>query len=180
MAFDVDKIRKDFPILSTKTASGKPLVYLDSAATSQKPLEVIRTVCEYYKTENANIHRGLYDLSLKSTEDYEKSKAAAAKFINAESYRDVIYCRNTTEALNIVALSWGEANIKKGDHILTTQMEHHSNIVPWHLLAKRKGAILEYAKVKDGKLDMDDLQETAGEASPSSSLSLTSPTYWGR
>ena len=159
MAFDVDKIRKDFPILSTKTNGGKPLIYLDSAATSQKPIQVIKTVCDYYKTYNANIHRGLYDLSLRSTEAYEDSKKAVAKFINAESYRDILYGRNTTEAINIVALSWGEANLKKNDHILITQMEHHSNIVPWQLLAKKKGAVLDYVEVKNGALDMESFKK---------------------
>ena len=156
---DVTDIRKDFPILST-TNHGKPLVYLDSAATSQKPLYVINRVSEYYKTFNANIHRGLYELSMRSTEEYQRSKELSAKLINAESYRDIIYCRNTTDAINIVALSWGEPNIEKGDRILITDMEHHSNIVPWLMLAKRKKAILEHAKLKDKSfVDMDDFKE---------------------
>lgn len=156
---DVTDIRKDFPILST-TNHGKPLVYLDSAATSQKPLYVINRVSEYYKTFNANIHRGLYELSMRSTEEYQRSKELSAKLINAESYRDIIYCRNTTDAINIVALSWGEPNIGKGDRILITDMEHHSNIVPWLMLAKRKKAILEHAKLKDKSfVDMDDFKE---------------------
>ncbi len=156
---DVTDIRKDFPILST-TNHGKPLVYLDSAATSQKPLYVINRVSEYYKTFNANIHRGLYELSMKSTEEYQRSKELSAKLINAESYRDIIYCRNTTDAINIVALSWGEPNIGKGDRILITDMEHHSNIVPWLMLAKRKKAILEHARLKDKSfVDMDDFKE---------------------
>ncbi len=157
--FDVNEIRKDFPILST-TSHGKPLAYLDSAATSQKPIQVINKVSEYYRTYNANIHRGLYELSLKSTEEYTRSKELAAKLINADSYRNIVYCRNATDAVNVVALSWGEANIKKGDRILITDMEHHSNIVPWLMLAKRKKAILEHTKLKDKSfVDMDDFKE---------------------
>ncbi|MEM3839235.1 MAG: cysteine desulfurase [Candidatus Micrarchaeaceae archaeon] len=156
--FDVDKIRKDFPILST-TSHGKPLVYLDSAATSQKPIQVINRIEEFYKTFNANIHRGLYELSMRSTEEYERSKELAAKFINADTYRSIIYCRNTTDAINIVALSWGEPNISKGDRILITDMEHHSNIVPWLMLAKRKGAALDHAALKDRSfVDMEDFK----------------------
>ena len=109
---DVEKIRKDFPILSTKV-DGKPLVYLDSASTSQKPSQVIDAVVDYYKNYNANIHRGMYDISIKSTDEYVRSKQLAAKLVKAESEKNIIYCRNTTDAINIVALSWGEPNIKK-------------------------------------------------------------------
>ena len=159
---NVEQIRRDFPILST-TMKGKPLVYLDSAATSQKPSSVIDTVSNYYKTYNANIHRGLYDISARATEEYTRSKELVAKFINADSYNEVVYVRNATEAINLVALSWAEHNIKKGDIILTTQMEHHSNIVPWQMLAKRKGAIVEYVKLKDGStVDMDDYKAKLG------------------
>ncbi len=160
MGLDVESIRKDFPILST-TSHGKPLVYLDSAATSQKPVQVINAVSEYYRNYNANIHRGIYEISVKATEEYERSKELAAKFINAGSYRSIVYNRNTTEAINTVAIAWGEANIGKGDHILITQMEHHSNIVPWQLLAKRRGAILDYAPLdKENRfIDMEGLKE---------------------
>ncbi|MHB1830120.1 MAG: cysteine desulfurase [Candidatus Micrarchaeaceae archaeon] len=156
---DVDSIRKDFPILSTNM-NGKPLVYLDSAATSQKPNSVIEAVDYYYRNYNANIHRGLYELSIKSTEEYERSKELAAKFINAESYRDIIYCRNATDAINIISLSWGESNISEGDHILITDMEHHSNIVPWLMLAKRKKAVLDHVSL-DGNsyIDMEDFKK---------------------
>lgn len=155
---DVDRIRADFPILSTKM-NGKPLAYLDSAATSQKPSSVIDAVVEYYTTYNANIHRGLYDISVKSTEEYQRSKELAAKLIGADSYRNMIYCRNATDAINIVALSWGEENIKKGDRILITEMEHHSNIVPWMMLARRKKAILERCALS-GKsfIDIEDFK----------------------
>ena len=154
---DVESIRKDFPILSTKTSHGKQLVYLDSAATSQKPVQVIDAVSDYYRTYNANIHRGLYDISARATEEYRRSKELVAEFISAGSYNEIVYTRNTTESINLVALSWAERNMKKGDVILTTQMEHHSNIVPWQMLARRKGAVLEYAKLKgNAVLDMED------------------------
>jgi cysteine desulfurase/selenocysteine lyase len=161
-AYDVDEIRRDFPILSTKV-NGKPLVYLDSAATSQKPIQVIDAISNYYRTYNSNIHRGMYDISIKATEEYERSKELAAKFLNAGSYRSIVYTKNVTDSINLVALSWGEANIKEGDTILVTAMEHHSNIVPWQLLAKRKKARLEYVGLKDGMfVDMEDLKEKLG------------------
>lgn len=159
MALDVDQIRKDFPILGTKS-HGKPLAYLDSASTSQKPRAVIDAVKEYYETYNSNIHRGLYEISMKSTDAYIESKELAAKFINADSYRNIIYCRNTTDAINIAALSYAEPRINKGDHILVTDMEHHSNIVPWLMLARRKGAVLEHVGLKDNSfIDMDDFSK---------------------
>lgn len=159
---DVERIRKDFPILST-SSNGKKLVYLDSAATSQKPTSVINTVSEYYKTYNANIHRGLYDISVRATEKYTESKEIVAKFINAGSYREIVYCKNTTDAINLVALTWADENLKRGETILATEMEHHSNIVPWQLLAKRRGAKVEYVKMKpDFTLDMQDCKEKLG------------------
>ncbi len=163
MELDVSEVRKDFPILGTKR-SGKRLVYLDSAATSQKPSSVIDAVGYYYRNYNANIHRGLYGIAEKATEAYTDSKRLVAKLINAESYRNIVYVRNTTEAINLVALSWANANIKKGDTILITQMEHHSNIVPWQLLAKRKGAKLDYVGLTKGNMlvDMDDYREKLG------------------
>ncbi len=163
MAFDVEAIRKDFPILSTKS-DGKQLVYLDSASTSQKPRQVIDAISGYYKEYNANIHRGLYDISRRATEAYTNSKDLVARFVNAESYRNIVYTRNTTESINLVARAWGDANVKKGDRILISQMEHHSNVVPWQQLAKRKGAILDYADLDESKsfIDMNDLKEKLG------------------
>lgn len=157
---DVDKIKADFPILSTKM-NGKPLVYLDSAATSQKPEKVLEAINDYYRTYNANIHRGIYKIAEKATEEYINSKEKVARFINADSIREIVYVRNATEAINLVALSWGEANINKGDHILISEMEHHSNMIPWMLLAKRKGAVLDYITVKRDNytLDMDSLDK---------------------
>ncbi len=155
-SLDVEKIRKDFPILKT-TMNGKPLVYLDSAATSQKPRQVINAVAKHYKKTNANIHRGIYKLAEDATEQYIKTKELTAKFIGAESYRSIVYLRSTTEAINAVARAWGDANVERGDHILITEMEHHSNIVPWQLLAKRRGATLDYVKLEGSKfIDMDD------------------------
>ncbi len=156
MTLDVEKIRKDFPILKSM-ANGKPLVYLDNAATAQKPRQVINAVSKHYKKSNANVHRGIYKLAEDATAQYIKSKETVAKFVGAESYRSVIYFRSTTEAINAVARAWGDVNVNKGDHILITEMEHHSNIVPWQMLAKRKEAVLDYVKVSDGKfLDHDD------------------------
>jgi cysteine desulfurase/selenocysteine lyase len=159
------EIKKDFPIFN-RAIYGKPLVYLDSAATSQKPLPVIERINDYYRNYNANIHRGIYKIAEEATEAYQRSKDLTAKFINAESYRNIIYCRNTTEAINMVALTFGNANVKKGDHILITGMEHHSNIVPWQLLANKVGATLDYAMLKDGTcLDLEDYKKKL-EAKP--------------
>ena len=157
---DVGAIRKDFPILS-KTMNGKPLTYLDSAATSQKPRQVIDAIKDYYESYNANIHRGIYELAEHATEAYTESKVKLAKFINADSYQELIYVRNTTEAINLVALTWGAENVRKGDRILITEMEHHSNMVPWIMLAKRTGARLDYVKLDGTRsmLDMENLEE---------------------
>jgi cysteine desulfurase/selenocysteine lyase len=163
MAIDVEKIRKDFPILKT-TMNGKPLVYFDSTATSQKPRQVINSVSRHYKKNNANIHRGIYKIAEEATAQYIKSKELVAKFIGAKSYRSIVYSRSTTESINAVARAWGDANVQSGDHILITEMEHHSNMVPWQLLAKRKGAILDYVKLKDLKfLDMESYKSKLGE-----------------
>jgi cysteine desulfurase/selenocysteine lyase len=152
--FSVEQIRSDFPILKTKM-NGKPLIYLDNAATSQKPRQVIETLDNYYENYNANIHRGLYKIAERATEGYSGSKEKVAKFIGADSMREIIYVRNTTEAINTVAISWGDANVKKGDHILITEMEHHSNIVPWMRLAKKKGAVLDYIALDKNKCGLD-------------------------
>ncbi len=156
MTIDVEKIRKDFPILKT-LSNGKPLVYLDSASTSQKPKQVISAVSSHYRKRNANIHRGVYKLAEEATVRYIKSKELVAKFVGAKSYRSIIYFRSTTESINAVARAWGDVNVQGGDHILITEMEHHSNIVPWQMLAKRKGAVLDYAKLSGNKkLDIED------------------------
>ncbi len=158
-SIDTEKIRGEFPILGTKM-NGKPLVYLDNAATSQKPVQVIDAVSGYYREYNANIHRGIYRISERATEEYVRSKEDAAKLINCGSHREIVYVRNATEAINVVALSWGEKNIRKGDRILISSMEHHSNIVPWQMLAGRKGAEIDYVKlIGNSTLDMEDLKE---------------------
>lgn len=152
--FDVESIRSDFPILKVKI-DGKLLVYLDNAATSQKPKQMMNTLDSYYGSYNANIHRGIYRIAEKATEEYTESKSKVARFINAGSMREIIYVRNTTEAINTVAISWGDANVKKGDHILISEMEHHSNIVPWMLLAKRNGAVLDYIALDKDNCGLD-------------------------
>jgi cysteine desulfurase/selenocysteine lyase len=148
-------IRADFPILSVKV-NKKPLVYFDNSATSQKPRAVIDKLVEYYKETNANIHRGIHYLSEKATEEYEESKSKVAKFIGAKSKKEIIYTRNATESLNLVAYSLAVKNLHKGDLIISTEMEHHSNIVPWQLLKKRLGIKLAFIPLKeDFTLDLD-------------------------
>ncbi len=156
---DVDKVIEDFPILHEKRDS-KRLVYLDSAATSQKPMQVIDKVSEYYKSYNANVHRGIYGISVKATDEYIRSKELAAKLINADSYRNIVYTRNATEALNVLALSWAGRKLRGGDGILLTEMEHHSNIVPWQMLKERKNTVMDYITLDAKKrfLDMEDFE----------------------
>lgn len=148
-------IRADFPILSVKV-NNKPLAYFDNSATSQKPRAVIDKITEYYRKTNANIHRGIHYLSEKATEEYEESKRKVAKFIGAKSEKEIIYTRNATESINLVAYSLAATNLKKGDLIISSEMEHHSNIVPWQLLKERIGIKLEFIPVKeDFTLDLD-------------------------
>ena len=155
--FDVEKIRTEFPLLRTRM-HGKPIVYLDNAATSQKPESVLRTLDEYYRGYNANVHRGIYEISEKATRAYEQARATAARFIDAQSPAEVIFTRNATEAINLIAHSYGSANVKAGDRIVLTEMEHHSNLVPWQLLAQRTGARLEFLPISsDGHLIIEDL-----------------------
>ena len=154
-AFSAADIRKDFPILS-RQVHGKPLVYLDSTASSQKPGAVIEAMSAYYETTHANVHRGVYEISEEATARMEKARVKVARFINARQSRQVIFTRNTTESINLVAYSWGYANIHAGDLIVLTEMEHHSNLVPWQLLAQRSGARLEFVPVDDnGLLHLD-------------------------
>lgn len=148
-------IRQDFPILS-RQVHGKPLVYLDSTASSQKPTAVIEAMNDYYRNYNANVHRGVYEISEEATAAMEKARVKVARFINARHSKQLIFTRNTTESINLVAYSWGNANIQAGDVILLTEMEHHSNLVPWQLLAQRTGARLEFVPVTDdGRLDQE-------------------------
>ncbi|MDP2721042.1 MAG: cysteine desulfurase [bacterium] len=145
---DTDKIRKDFPILS-REIHGKPLVYFDNAATSQKPKQVIAAISNYYEQHNANVHRGVHKLSEEATAAFEGARKKVADFVNAGDMRQIVFTRNATEAINLVAYSWGRKNIKKGDEILLTQMEHHSNLVPWQLLAKETGAKLKFIPISE-------------------------------
>ena len=151
-------LREDFPILN-QSVHGKPLVYFDNAATSQKPRSVIRSLVHYYEHDNANVHRGIHELSNRSTAAFEAARARTAKFINAGSADEIIFTRGTTESINLVANTWGTKNIKAGDVILLTELEHHSNLVPWQLLAERTGARLAYVPVTgdEGLLDLSQL-----------------------
>jgi cysteine desulfurase / selenocysteine lyase len=158
MTLDVAKIRKDFPILERKV-HGVPLVYLDNAATSQKPRQVIDALVYYYENYNANIHRAVHTLGEEATAAYEAAREKVRAFINAPSAESVIFTRNTTEAINLVAYSWGRANISEGDEILLTQMEHHSNLIPWQQLAKEKRATVRYVPVTpQGTLELNGLE----------------------
>lgn len=156
LPYDVDAVRADFPILHQMHHDDVPLIYLDNAASSQKPELVIRALDDYYRTYNANVHRGIHKLSEAATEAYEQARIKIRRFINAGSKREIIYTRGTTESINLVAQTWGRANLKPGDVVLSTQMEHHSNIVPWQMLAQERGFTLRYVPVlPDGTLDID-------------------------
>ena len=160
---DVRKIREDFPVLSKKVYDGKPLVWLDSAATSQKPRQVIQALVDYYEGYNANVHRGVHALSMESTERYEDARSKVAGFINAAHAESLIWTRNTTEAINVVANSWGEDNIRPGDEIVVTALEHHSNLVPWQQVARKHGAKVRILPLTDDlALDMDAAEEIIG------------------
>lgn len=158
--FDVNEIRKDFPVLAREVRPGVSLVYLDSTATSQKPQTVIQAMNAFYRESNANIHRGIHALAEESTHKYESARIAIAKFIGAPSPRQVIFTRNTTESINLVAYTWGRANLETGDVIILTEMEHHSNLIPWQILASDLGVRLEFIPVTpDGVLDLDRYRE---------------------
>jgi cysteine desulfurase/selenocysteine lyase len=154
------RIVADFPILAKPTSRGKRLVYLDSAASSQKPQAVIDALVDYYSSYNANIHRGVYEIAERATDAFEAARAKVARFINAKEPAEIIWTRNTTEAINLVSFSWGLTNLRPGDAILTTELEHHSNLVPWQLLAAKTGAELRFiAADANGDLLLDDLEE---------------------
>lgn len=157
---NVHDIRRQFPILDQEV-NGKPLVYLDSSATSQKPIQVIETVEKYYKEINSNVHRGVHTLGTRATDAYEGAREKVRKFINAKSTQEVIFTRGTTTALNTVAASYAAANLNAGDEIVITYMEHHSNIIPWQQVAKRTGAVLKYIPLQeDGTISLEDVQAT--------------------
>lgn len=156
----IENIRKDFPILKRKVHDNKPLVYLDNASTTQKPKQVIDALTNYYNNYNANIHRSVYSIAEEATEAYEKVRDKVAKFLNISKREEIIFVRGTTEGINLVAYAWGRKHIKEGDIIVTTEYEHHSNIVPWQLLVKEKGAKLEYIEINDnGELILDQLDK---------------------
>ncbi|MBN2501473.1 MAG: cysteine desulfurase [Anaerolineales bacterium] len=153
---DTAKVRADFPVLQREVRSGVPLVYLDSAATSQKPVQVIQAMDDYYRKHNANIHRGIHTLAEEATASYEGARQKVADFIGGVKAREVVFTRNTTESINLVAYSWGRKNLKAGDVVILTEMEHHSNLVPWQMLAAEIGLQLEFIPVtKEGLLDLD-------------------------
>ena len=155
-----ENIRKDFPILKRTVRDNKPLVYLDNASTTQKPNQVIDAITDYYQNHNANIHRAVYALAEESTEAYESARDKIANFVNVKNRQEIIFVRGTTEAINLVAYAWGRSHVNEGDIIVTTEYEHHSNIVPWQLLTQEKRAKLEYIGMDDnGELNLDDLDK---------------------
>lgn len=157
--FDVEKFRKDFPILNEQVR-GKPLVYLDNAATSQKPKQVIEILDAYYRETNSNIHRGVHTLSEKATAIYEKVRGKVKEFINADTTKEIVFVRGATEGINLVAQSFGRNTLKAGDEIIITELEHHSNIVPWQILSEQTGATLKYIPINDsGELILEKYEE---------------------
>src|SRR5208283_229627 len=158
-SFDVEKLREDFPVLKQQI-HGKPLVYLDSAATAQKPLAVIEAIRKFHEVDCANIHRGVHELSQRSTAAYEETRIKAKRFLNARAKNELIFVRGTTEGINLVASSWGRHNVKAGDEIVISAMEHHSNIVPWQMLCEEKGAKLRVIPMNDrGELILEEYQK---------------------
>ncbi len=176
---DVNKIRADFPILDVEAHDGVPLIYLDSAASSQKPIQVIEAMNDYYRNYNANVHRGIHRLSEDATNAYEGARERIATFVNAPDSAEMIYVRNATEAFNLVAYTWGRVNIGVGDEILITEMEHHANIVPWQILAEEKGATVKYVPFnnEDGTLDLTDLDSLLTERTKIFSFTAVSKVF---
>ncbi|HSJ33237.1 MAG TPA: cysteine desulfurase, partial [Longimicrobiales bacterium] len=162
--FDVAAVRREFPVLSTTTSDGRPLIYLDNAATSQKPRVVIDALTGYYERDNANVHRGLYDLSRRATDAFEDARTRIARFVNAPHSDEIVWVRGSTEAINLVAAAWGGSTLKPGDEIVLSLLEHHSNIVPWQLIAERTGAVVRFVDIDDEqRIRLDLLQEMLNE-----------------
>src|SRR3990172_7914513 len=161
---DPNKIRKDFPLIKKKV-NGKDLVYLDNAATTQKPRAVIDAITNYYQRDNANIHRGVHTLAERATQKYEESREKLAKFIGAANPREIVFTSGTTGAINLVAQSWGRANLKAGDSVLLTVMEHHSNLVPWQILSQQLGFSLEFIHVTENGL-LEEAEEAIRRVKP--------------
>ena len=156
--------RADFPLLEQTACLGQPLIYMDHAATSQKPLQVLKALLHYYDHDNANVHRGAHQLSARATEGFERARQKVADFISAYSAQEIIFTRNASEAINLVARSWGDANLREGDEVVLTLMEHHSNLVPWQMLASRTGCVLRHVGLTDsGELDLNDFQRQLSE-----------------
>ena len=163
--FDGAALRADFPVFDRPHRSGRPLAFLDSAASAPKPRAVIDALTDTYGHHYANVHRGIYELSEDATQRFEGARRALARFIGAPSEREVVFVRNATEAINLVAYSWGRTNVRAGDLILSTEMEHHANLVPWQQLAAETGATIEYVRITDdGRLDLDDLRARLARA----------------
>ena len=160
--FDVERIRRDFPVLK-RTVNGRPLVYLDSAATSQKPVQVMAAITRFYRDSNANIHRGVHTLSVEATEQYEGVREKVRTFIGAPAAEEIVFTRNTTEAINLVAHAWGRTFLEAGDEVVITEIEHHSNIVPWQMLRDERGIVLRHIPMlDDGTLDLDEAKRVIG------------------
>lgn len=161
--WDMHQIRQDFPALH-QLMNGKPLVYLDNAATTQKPRQVIDAITHFYERDNANVHRSIYELGERATRAYEAVRQTVADFISASDWRSIVFTKGATEAINLVAYAWGRRNLKRGDEILVTEMEHHSNLIPWQLLARDTGATLRYIPLRqDGTLQLDELDSLLSE-----------------
>ena len=158
------RYRADFPILEQSAPDGRPLIYLDHAATSQKPRQVLDALQQYYSCDNANVHRGAHQLSARATDAFEGARTATADFVGAASSREIVFTRNASEAINLVARTWGDANLREGDEVLLTVMEHHSNLVPWQLLAQRSGCVLRHVGITEsGELDLEDFRAKLSE-----------------
>jgi cysteine desulfurase/selenocysteine lyase len=176
-SIDAERIRKDFPILS-RQVRGKPLVYLDNAATTQKPQVVIEALSAYYRQSNANIHRGIHQLAEEATEAYERVRAQAARFIGVPSERSIVFTRNATEAINLFAWAWGRSRLRAGDEILLSEMEHHSNLVPWQMLARATGAALRFIPVTgDGRIELAQVEALLSDRTRLVALTMMSNVF---
>jgi len=163
VAFDVERVRADFPLLAQRVADGRPLIYLDNAATTQKPRQVIDAISRFYAEDNANIHRGVYDLCERATRLYEGARIRSARFLNAADAREIVFVRGTTEAINLVAHSFCRPRLGRGDEVVVSAIEHHSNIVPWQLICEERGAVLRVIPMNErGELVLDDLEALLG------------------
>ena len=174
MSLNTSNIRADFPILRRKI-NNNPLIYFDNAATTQKPRQVIESIKNFYENHNANVHRAIHTLSQEATELHENARGKIAEFINSKSSEEIIFSRGTTEAINLIAYAWGFKNLKKNDEILVSEMEHHSNIVPWELISKRIGCIVKYSRIKyDGTLHYEDFKNKISKKTKIVSISHVS------